>query len=258
MYRLMTLQSWSRFLMVGVVALVGLSACSDDETDSSTSTTMPITTTTSVTTTTSMGSNVESLSYLIQGLINTDEIAGGWIDQGRQVIPPNSDQLSGFLCEEGEAAVAALEGRLDPQVSTSFRRPDDLGLSVFETLMWGDREQLVEDFDVFVNAVKSCDGKTYTTSELGQLTLTVDETPVLGTAGIAFHFGPPDSTVPTPWLEQWSTSVLLSDPNESVALVVGVGASVIHDPPDSASTELDIDEYGRIVKAAVDRILEGL
>ena len=230
--------------MLGVVALVGFSACSDDDTDSST------TTNTSITTTTSMGSNVESLSYLIQGLINTDEIMGGWIDQGRQVIPPNSDQLSGFLCEEGEAAVNALRGRLDPQVSTLFRRPDDLGLTVFETLMWGDREQLVEDFDVFVSAVKSCDGETYTTSELGQLTLTVDETPALGTAGIAFHFGPPDSTAPTPWLEQWSTSVLLSDPNESVALVVGIGASVIHDPPDSASTELDMNEYSRIVKVA--------
>lgn len=205
-----------------------------------------------------MGTNIESLSYLIQGLMNTEDIGGDWIDRGRQIVPPGSDQLTGFLCEEGEAAVAALEGRFDPQVSTSFRRPNDIGLSVFETLMWGERNQIEEDFETFKNAIESCAGKTYMTTELGPTELTIGDDPVLGTAMISFRFGPPEGTLPTPWLEQRSTMILLSDPNEPVALVVGIGASVIHDEPDNGSSDLEQSEYERIAKAAVDRILEGL
>lgn len=205
-----------------------------------------------------MGTKIESLSYLIQGLMNTEDIGGEWVDQGRQIVPPGSNQLTGYLCEEGEAAVAALESRFDPQVSTSFRRPNDIGLSVFETLMWGERDQIVEDFGTFTNAVELCDGKTYTTTDLGQLTLTIDDDPELGTEMISFRFGPPEGTLPTPWLEQRSTMILLSDPNEPVAIVVGIGASVIHDEPNDGSSDLEQSEYERIAKAAVDRILEGL
>ena len=205
-----------------------------------------------------MGTNIESLSYLIQGLMNTEDIGGEWVDQGRQIVPPGSNQLTGYLCEEGEAAVAALEGRFDPQVSTSFRRPNDVGLNVFETLMWGERDQIVEDFETFTNAVELCDGKTYTTTDLGQLTLTIDDDPELGTEMISFRFGPPEGTLPTPWLEQRSTMILLSDPNEPVAIVVGIGASVIHDEPNDGSSDLEQSEYERIAKAAVNRILEGL
>lgn len=190
--------------------------------------------------------------------MNTEDIGGEWVDQGRQIVPPGSNQLTGYLCEEGEAAVAALEGRFDPQVSTSFRRPNDVGLNVFETLMWGERDQIVEDFETFTNAVELCDGKTYTTTDLGQLTLIIDDVPELGTAMISFRFGPPEGTLPTPWLEQRSTMILLSDLNEPVALVVGIGASVIHDEPKDGSSDLEQSEYERIAKAAVDRILEGL
>ncbi len=74
---------------------------------------------------------------------------------------------------------------------------------------------------------------------------------------ISFRFGPPEWTSPTPWLEQRSTMILLSNLNEPVALVLGIGASFIHNEPDDGSSDLEQGEYERIVKAAVDRILEG-
>ena len=161
-----------RARLVGLVMVAAMLpvACGDDD-DSSSSTTgavsttspgsasstsQPVASTSEPVTSTSvpMGSNVEALSYLIQGLLTTEQIGGDWVDQGRQIIPAGSNQLSGFLCEEGEMAVAALDGRSDPQVSTSFRRPGDVGLTVFETLMWGDRDEVVADFEVFVAAVE--------------------------------------------------------------------------------------------------------
>ena len=269
--------------IVTIVALVG--ACGDDDTTSvattgavsepttaassstepsnteptiTESTSTEPTSTEPVPETTSMGSNVESLSYLIQGLLTTEQIGGDWIDQGRQIVPPGSNQLSGFLCEEGEAAVTELGGRLDSQVSTSFRRPADVGLTVFESLMWGDRQQLTDDIASFTAAVEACGGAAYTTADLGEVSLGMDPAPDLGTAAVSFHFGP--ATVPsgTPWLEQRVTSVLLSDPSQPVALVVTVGALITHDPPTTEPTALEPAEYDRIVQAAVGRIMDGL
>ena len=90
------------------------------------------------------------------------------------------------------------------------------------------------------------------------MTLAVDQAPELGASAISYRFGPPTPPSDNPWLEQRSTAVLLSDPNESVALVVSVGAVTIHDPAGADVTELDDAEYERIVEAAVGRILDGL
>jgi hypothetical protein len=43
-----------------------------------------------------------------------------------------------------------------------------------------------------------------------------------------------------------------------VALVVTVGALVIHDPSTAEPTVLEPAEYDRIVAAAIDRIMQGL
>lgn len=120
-------------LVLGLSASAMIGACGSG--DEAADTTVPATETptSEVPTTEGMGSDVESLSYLIQGLLTTEQIGGGWIDQGRRIVPPGSDQLTGFLCQEGEAVVGALGGRLDPQVSTSYERPDDIGLSVSES-----------------------------------------------------------------------------------------------------------------------------
>lgn len=258
-----------------VMAVVTLVAACDDSDDGSSSTTGEVPTTsmesspsmspsvvptTEPTSSTSvpMGSNVEALSYLIQGLLTTEQIGGGWVDQGRQVIPPGSDQLSGFLCEEGETAVAALGGRIDPQVSTSFSRAGDVGLRVFETLMWGDRDDVTADFETLVNAVTGCAGAPYTSTGLGDLVLSLDEAPALGVSALAFRFGPAEAGGDNPSLSQQTTVVLLSDPEQPVALVLSVGASSIDDPPGTSATELDATEFSRIVEAAVARILEGL
>lgn len=262
---------------VGVVLVAGLlaSGCLRDDGGSSSSTTgavattvpgstpsssEPVPSTSEPTSSTSvpMGANVEALSYLIQGLLTTEQIGGGWMDQGRQVIPPGSNQLSGFLCEEGEAVVAELGGRADPQVSTSFRRSGDVGLRVFESLMWGDRDEVVADFEALRAAVEGCAGAAYPTTELGDLVLTVDEAPALGTAAFSFRFGPAEVGGANPSLSQQMTFVLLSDPEQSVALVVSVGASSITDPAGAPVPELDAAEFSRIATAAVNRILEGL
>lgn len=245
------------------VATIGLAgACSDSGKSSDTSTSSTAATSTvpatDVTTTVPAGQSIESLSYLIQGLLTTEQIGGGWIDQGRQVVPPGSNQLTGFLCPEGEQAVVALGTAMDPQVTTNFRRPSDVGLRVFETLMWGDREKVTAGFNAFVAAINSCGGKTYTTTDLGELTLTIAPAPKLGVAAIEFQFAPSKTQTTNPWLEQRMTVVLLSDPSQPVALVVGVGASTAHDPATANATVIEDAEYQRIAKAAVDRIMEGL
>ena len=220
-------------VFTAVVVTAGLlGACGDSgESSGSTTVTTAATTTTpgpATTTTVPMGSNVESLSYLIQGLLTTEQIGGGWVDQGRTLIPAGSNQLSGFLCPEGEKAVASLAGRLDPQVSTSFRRTNDLGLRVAETLMWGNREEVVAGFSSFVAALSACKG-TYSTTELGEISLGVEEAPKLGTSAVAFRFGPVTPQSANPWLEQQMTAVLLSDPSQPIALVVSVAAITVHD-----------------------------
>lgn len=250
-------------LAFGLVSGV-LVACGDDGSTSTTDgPTTQVPTTPAATTpapgATDMGSNVESLSYLIQGLLTTEQIGGGWVDQGRRIIPPGSDQLTGFLCPDGEAAVRALGGRFDPQVGTDHRRPDDVGLSVSESLMWGDREQVTADFETFTSAVEGCAGTPYTTTDIGELTLVVEDPPAVGVAAFAFRFAPTTTPTDTPWIDSQTTLVLLSDPAEPIALVLWVGATTVHDPAGTEVTTIDPAEYTRIVETAVSRIVdEGL
>lgn len=248
-----------------VLGTVGV-ACGDDGDAADTSVSASTSTTPAVepsstlasSTTVPMGQNLESLSYLIQGLLTTEQIGSGWVDQGRKVIPPGSNQMTGFLCSEGDAMVTKLEGRADPQVSTSFRRAGDVGLTVFESLMWGDRDQVVADFNAVADGVKVCDGETYSTADLGEITLTVDSAPDYGSSSIAYTFGPVTQPTSNPWLEQSVTAVLLDDPEQPVALVIAVGATTVHDPANAKTTTLEAAEYQRIVKAAIDRIKDGL
>lgn len=249
--------------VVVAVAVLALSACSDDDESPSTTpaTTAPPSTAPSTTvapTTTGVGSNVESLSYLIQTLLTTEQIGGGWVDQGRNIVPPGSNQLTGFLCPDAETIITGFNGALDPQVSTSFRRPGDVGLSVFESVMWGNRDDLTAMFAKFADAVRSCAGSTYKTDELGELRVVIDEAPEVGVSAFSFHFEPASPQTENPWITQRFTSVLLSDPNEPVALVVGVGTVNLYSPPEFTSTKLDDTEYLRIVTAAVNRIIEGV
>lgn len=234
------------------------STTSVDSSAPSTSTIVTTTTTTPAPPSTGMGSNIESLSYLIQVLLTTEEIGGGWIDQGRTIVPPGSDQLTGFLCEEGEAAASSIGGRLDPQVSTVFRRPGDVGLSVAESAMWGGRDTVMADFAALQAAVALCDGLSYRTEELGEVTLRVEAAPELGTASFRFRFGPSTPPSDAPWLEQQVTAVLLSDPGEAVALSLAIGVLRVHDPATLEVTELEPAEYERIVAAAVQRIIDGV
>ena len=52
--------------------------------------------------------------------------------------------------------------------------------------------------------------------------------------------------------------MLVSDPGQPVAVVVGIGVTMLRDTSSSEVTEVDPVEYARIVTAAVDRIVEGL
>lgn len=250
-------------LAFGLFASVTIGACGDDG-DTADTTTAPTEATgtatmapdTTAPATDDMGSDVESLSYLIQGLLTTEQIGGGWVDQGRQIIPPGSQQLTGFLCPDGETAVAALAGRVDPQVSASYRRSGDVGLMVYETLMWGARDQVTADFESLRSAVGSCTGAAYAAPDGTEMELVVDEPPAVGVAGISFHFAPTVPPTDTPWLESASTMVLLSEAGQPVAMLVGVGSTIVHDPATQDVAVLDPAEYARIVDVAVTRIVD--
>lgn len=261
-----TQRSWCRRGVVVVVAVSSLiSACGGDGDVSETGFSEAVSTSSAIessvpatSTTDPMGADFESLSYLIQGLLRTDQIGNGWVDQGRQIIPPGSDQMTGFLCPEGDAVVARLEGRADPQVSTSFRRDEDEGVTVFETLMWGDRDRVIADFNSVSEGVKLCDGVVYSTDELGEVVFSVDPGSKYGSSSLAYGFAPATPPNSSPWLEQSVTTVLLEESDQPVAIMISIGTVTVHDPSSAEVTTLDVGEFERIVNAAVDRIKDGL
>ena len=72
-----------RYAWFGVFSVMVLlaGACGDDdETANTTTASSTAPATVDSTTAPGMGSNVESLSYLIQGLLTTEQIGGSWVD----------------------------------------------------------------------------------------------------------------------------------------------------------------------------------
>ncbi len=257
----------SRLAWLAAVAVVGLGAgaCGGDDDDDASNTTIPATETTATPDITSTSApaaadsaTIESLSYLLQGLLTTDQIGNGWVDQGRNVIPPGSDQRTGFLCPDGQAIADPLASAFDPQVRTRFRRASDPGLTAGMALLWGDQQDVRDGFDAWSSAVEACLGQEYETSDMGRLRLEpIDVELSFDWPVIAYALVPVvDGTDPS--AEIHAIEVLGWDGESDVALVMGVDIVAVRDTPETESLVVDDAELVRVTEAAVARIQAGL
>jgi len=268
-------QAILRSLTIAVFALPVVAACGDSE---STATTAPTTTvaTTSTEAPADPASNIESLSYLMQGLLTTPEIGGGWIDMGRVIVPPRTETYTGPLCPDGQALAAPIGTTLNPQVHTTYRHysetqatiPADTGAAtapnpalvggmVMETLLWNERQMVDDAFAAAAAATAACVGQTWVDPDMGNTVMTTFEAPRIGTDSFTFGFAPvePGSD---PWAETQAIMILMSDPSSPAAIVMTVSMTVVHDQPDQQTPGPDTDELIRIAQAAVTRIQAGI
>jgi hypothetical protein len=202
----------------------------------------------------------ETIMYyagLLAGLLTTEEIGGGWVDQGRMIVPPSATG-QGFsrdvLCPEGQAIYEPIGSGLDQQVFTTYSREGSP--SVTEYLVWGHRDQLTRDFATSVAAVEACfDREPWETDDAGTLRMHALDLPSLGAQSIAYYVGPGTMPGADPWVELQIVSILVTnlDPSNDNSVVISIAVSTIHDPAGAAVETLDQDEIVRIAQAAIDR-----
>lgn len=280
-------------LAIAVLALLVVAGCSSDGDSATTSapaatggTTSPTdaTATTGTTTDTTpstdvpadLASNIESLSYLMQGLLTTPQIGGGWIDMGRVVVPPSTEPTTGPLCPDGTAIAEPVGTTLNAQVHTTFQRsgttpatvPTDTsgsapnpvmgGVSVMETLVWNERPQVDDAFAALADATAACIGKEWADPDMGDTVMTGFDAPQLGTASFTSGFAPVTPPASDPWAESQGITILLSDPSSPISVVVSVSMTVVHNNPEPQPDGPDTGELIRIAEAAVARIMDGL
>jgi len=220
--------------------------------------------------------NVESLSYLMQGLLTTPQIGGGWVDMGRVVIPPSDESTVGPFCPAGAALAEPIGTMLNAQVHTSYQRmtvdsstattdadstgvnPALLGGTAMETLLWNEREKVDEAFAALAAAVDACVGAQWTDPDMGDTEMTNFDAPSLGSNSFTFGYEPVTPPASDPWAEMQGISILLSDDSSPASIVVTVTITVVHNNPDQQVAEIDTDELTRIAQAAVARIMDGL
>jgi hypothetical protein len=258
------------------LALSAFSGCGSD--GDSTTTLAPATTEATSSTEASAvpASNIESLSYLMQGLLTTPQIGGGWVDMGRVVVPPSTEPTTGPLCPDGQAIAEPIGSALNAQVHTTFQRVDGtqttapadtsgsavnpalVGGMVMESLLWDERQQVDEAFASMAAATEACIGNEWTDPEMGDTMMTTFDAPTLGTDSFTFGYTPATPPTSDPWAEIQGISILMSDPSSPVSVVISVSITVVHNNPDQQVAALDTDELIRIAEAAVARIVEGL
>jgi len=221
-------------------------------------------------------SNVESLSYLMQGLLTTPQIGGGWVDMGRVVVPPSAEPQTGPLCPDGQALAEPIGTTLNAQVHTTYQRyevtrttapadttgaatnPALTGGSVMETLLWNERQQVDAAFAAAKAATAACVGKEWSDPDMGDVKMTSFDAPTLGTDSFTSGYAPVTPPTSDPWAEIQGISILMSDPSSPVSIVITVSMTVVHNNPDQQVAALDTDELIRIAQAAVARITDGL
>jgi hypothetical protein len=202
--------------------------------------------------------DTETLMYytgLLAGLLTTEEIGGGWADQGRMIVPPSAT-VQGFsrdvLCPEGQAIYEPIGSGLDQQVFTTYSREGSP--SVAEYLVWGHRDQLTQDFATSVAAVEACfDREPWETEDAGTLRMHALDLPSLGAQSIAYYVGPGTMPGTDPWVELQILSILVTnlDPTNDNSVVISIAVSTVHDPANAAVEMLDHDEIVRIAEAAI-------
>lgn len=197
------------------------------------------------------------LAGLIQGLLTAEEIGGGWVDQGRMVIPAGAQDEgfgAAFLCPEGVALANPIGLALDELVYTHYRREGSPDLR--EGILWGHEAALTEAFATGTAAVEACfDRAPWGTSDMGTLRMHRLDVPGLGTQSVAYYIGPGTPPAADPWLEMQVLSILVTglDPMNDLAVVVNLVATTIHDPAGTDIEMLDHEELARIAEAAIDK-----
>jgi hypothetical protein len=265
-----------RGLAIAALALPAFAGCSSD--DDSTTTLAPATTgaTSSTEAPADAASNIESLSYLMQGLLTTPQIGGGWVDMGRVIVPPSTEPTTGPLCPDGQAVAEPIGTTLNAQVHTTYQRDDGtqttapadpsestvnpalVGGMVMESLLWNERQQVDEAFAAMAAATKACVGMEWADPDMGNTLMTSFVAPTLGTDSFTSGYTPVTPPTSDPWAEIQGISILMSDPSSPVSIVITVSMTVVHNNPDQQVAALDTDELIRIAEAAVARIVDGL
>jgi hypothetical protein len=263
-------------LAIAVLALPSVAGCGSD--DDSTTTLAPATTeaTSSTEPSADPASNIESLSYLMQGLLTTPQIGGGWVDMGRVIVPASREPTTGPLCPDGRAIAEPIGTTLNAQVHTTFQRTDGTrttapadtsgsavnpafaGGMVMETLLWNERLQVDEAFAAMAAATGACIGTEWTDPDMGNIVMTSFDAPTLGTDSFTSGYTPVAPPTSDPWAQIQGISILMSDPSSPVSIVISVSMTVVHNNPDQQVAALDTDELIRIAEAAVARIVDGL
>ncbi len=202
----------------------------------------------------------ETLMYywgLLVSLLTTEEIGGGWGDQGRMIVPPSAGG-QGFgrdvLCPEGQAIYEPIGFGLDQQVFTTYSREGSP--SVGEYLVWGHRDRLTQAFATSVAALEACfDREPWETEDAGTLRMHALDLPSLGAQSIAYYVGPGTTPGADPWVEWQIVSILVTnlDPANDNSVVISIAVSTIHDPAGAAVEMLDPEEIVRIAEAAIAR-----
>jgi hypothetical protein len=204
--------------------------------------------------------DVESINIvagLLAGLLTTEEIGGGWADEGRMIVPTEAQGQgfdSGLVCPEGLAIGEPVGSALDRLVFTSYRREGSPVIT--ESLMWGHEAALSEAFDTAATALGACfDREPWDTEEMGTLRMHALDLPSLGTRSIAYYVGPGTTPGSDPWAEFQILSILVTglDPSNDLAVVINLEVLTVHDPVDVGVEMLDHEELARVAQAAVDR-----
>lgn len=245
---------------VGAVSVLFLAACSNDE--SSTSSSASSTTasaSTEVPSTTAPGAvnvktDLESLSYLLQRLLTTKEIGNGWIDQGRNLVPPQTENLrAGGLCPAGEKLLAPIGGRFNDLVMATYRKDETPAKGIItEGLTWGPRAEVEADFATLKAANEACYGAAYLTPNNDSQKLDPLNVPSLGTSSFASHQEPGTAITDNPWAEVDGVMILLSDPSFDVAVVINLTYMTVHEPGKDAPSP-DVAELTRVAKLAIEK-----
>jgi hypothetical protein len=203
--------------------------------------------------------DILALTFQMAGLLTTEEIGDGWVDQGRLIVPPSAtDQGFGLdlLCPEGLAVAGPIGPALDRLVSTSYGR--ESSPVVTESLVWGHRDQLTADFATGVAALEGCfDRDPWDITDLGRVRMHRLDLPSLGAQSIAYYVGPGTTPGADPWLEWEIVSVLVTnlDPSNDNSVVITLEvATVRNDPLGQAVEMLDHEELLRIAEAAIDKL----
>jgi len=186
---------------VGTILLLTLAllaaACGEEAAEVTTTQAATTTTEASTTTTSAPGMAIsyrDALSGLLQGLLTSDEATAALgltlVDRGRQVIPPGSEQRTGFLCPAGQAILDPLGSAYDPQVSVSFAPEGAEGRSawVTESLLFEEADQNAGDFATLVSAIDACAGiASWETPEAGEVRIEALDLPAMGDESYAYR-----------------------------------------------------------------------